>query len=284
MEQLLNIRNLTAADLEDIDPVLMAAYGRTSSFKSELQLCLTLQPDGWLIAEWDGTPVGMIGAVDYGAFAYVGLLAVHPNFQGRRIGRVLMERILAWLDKHGCHNAVLDASEAGRLLYTKLDFVEEEKSLVLQQETAAQHLCSYKFVSELRSTDLAAVANLDTPLFGADRQAVFTAFLNEFPDRAFVARNQGGQLVGYLFAQPQKLGPWAASTLEVAEALLVTALRLSFNGAPFVLVPDSNRAATALLYCYGFNKQRSLSHMRRGSSLVPSRRDLLYGMASFALG
>jgi len=170
VEQLLNIRNLTAADLEDIDPVLMAAYGRTSSFKSELQLCLTLQPDGWLIAEWDGTPVGMVGAVDYGAFAYVGLLAVHPNFQGRRIGRVLMERILAWVDEHGCHNAVLDASEAGRLLYTKLGFVEEEKSLVLQQETTAQHLCSYKFVSELRSTDLVAVANLDTPLFGADRQ------------------------------------------------------------------------------------------------------------------
>lgn len=281
---ILNIRNLTAADLEDIDRVLMAAYGRASSFKSELQLCLALQPDGWLIAECDGAPVGMVGAVDYGAFAYVGLLGVHPTFQRRRIGLALMERILAWLDEHGCPNAVLDATEAGRPLYTSLGFVEEEKSLVLQQDTTAQLLCSCELVSELRSTDLAELVAFDTPLFGADRQAVFAAFLNEFPDRAFVARNQVGQIVGYLFAQPQKFGPWAASTLEASEALLATALRLSFNGVPHVLVPSSNRSATALLCRYGFNKQRSLSHMHRGGSLVPSRRDMLYGMASFALG
>ncbi len=278
-----NIRNLTAVDLEDIDRVLMAAFGKTSSFKSELQLCLTLQPDGWLVAECDGTPVGMVGAVDYGTFAYVGLLGVHPTFQRRRIGLALMERILAWLDEHGCPKAVLDATDAGRLLYTSLGFVEEEKSLVLQQDTTAQLLCSYKFVSELRSTDFPELVAFDTPLFGADRQAVFAAFLNKFPDRAFVARNRVGQIVGYLFAQPQKFGPWAASTLEVSEALLATALRLSFNGLPHVLVPSSNRAATTLLYRYGFKKQRSLSHMHRGSSLA-SRRDMLYGMASFALG
>lgn len=280
----LTIRSLTAADVENIDPVLMAAYGKASSFKVELERNLALQPDGWLIAECDGAAVGMVGAVDYGAIAYVGLLGVHPNYQRRRIGLALMERILAWLDERGCPNAVLDATEAGAPLYAKLGFVEEEKTLILRQDTAVQRSHSSELVSELRSSDLPAVAAFDTPLFGANRQAVFATFLKEFPERAFVARNSSGQIVGYLFAQQQKLGPWAASTSEAAEALLSRALQLPFNDVPSVLVPSSNQAATGLLKCYGFTEQRAIGHMRRGGSVIPGQRTMLYGMASFALG
>lgn len=279
-----NIRNLTAADLEDIDPILMTAYGRPFSFKSELQLYLALQPDGWLIVECDGVAVGMVGAVDYGALAYIGLLCVHPDYQRRRIGQALMERILVWLDDRGCPHAVMNATEAGAPLYTKLGFVEQEKSLVLQQETAVQHLSSCELVSKLRSTDLIALAAFDTPLFGADRHAVFAAFLKELPERAFIARDPTGQIIGYLFAQPQRLGPWAATTLKAAEALLVKVLQLSFDNTPFVLVPGSNQTASDLLKRYGFIEKRSLSHMHRGRSTVPGQRIMLYGMANFALG
>ena len=279
-----NIRKLTAADVEDIDPVLMVAYSRPSSFKSELQLYLELQPDGWLIAECDGVPVGMVGAVDYGTFAYVGLLGVHPAFQRRGIGQLLMERIIVWLDDRNSPNVVLEATEVGVPLYTKLGFAQEEKSLLLKQDSAVQYIGSFQCVSELRSIDLSDLVTFDTPIFGASRKAVFAAFLKEFPNRAFVARNQTGQIVGYLFAQPQRLGPWAASTPKAAEALLATALKLSFDGTPFVLVSGSNLTATALLERYGFTEQRSLSHMRRGGSAVPDQRFMLYGMTTFALG
>lgn len=281
---ILNIRNLTTADVEDIDPILMVAYGRPSSFKSELQIYLTLQPDGWLIAECDGIPVGMVGAVDYGTFAYIGLLCVHPAFQRRGIGQSLMERILARLDDRNSANAVLDATELGIPLYTKLGFVEEEKSFVLQQNSTLQHLDSCESVRKLCSTDLVALAAFDTPIFGGDRKAVFAAFLKAFPNRAFVTHDQTGEIIGYLFAQPQRLGPWAASTAEAAEALLATALQLAFDGTPFVFVPGSNQTATALLRRYGFTQQRSLSHRRRGRSAVPSQCFMLYGMASFAIG
>ena len=281
---ILNIRNLTTADLNNIDPVLRVAYGTASSFKSELQIYLQLQPDGWLIAECDGVPVGMVGAVDYGIFAYIGLLGVHPSFQRRGIGQSLMERILAWLDERGCLNAVLDATEVGTPLYSTLGFVEEEKSLVFSWNNAVQELSASESISELRSHDLTAVTAFDTPLFGANRQAVLTAFLNQFPGRAFLLRDSTGQIIGYLFAQLQKLGPWAATTPKAAAALLTTALQLSFNGTPRVLVPSSNRTAITLLQGYGFKEERSLSHMRRGRSAVLGKRTMLYGMASFALG
>jgi ribosomal protein S18 acetylase RimI-like enzyme len=281
---ILNIRNLTTADFNNIDPVLRAAYGTPSSFQSELQIYLQLQPDGWLIAECDGVPVGMVGAVDYGTFAYIGLLSVHPSFQRRGIGQSLMERILAWLDERGSPNAVLDATELGTPLYTKLGFVEDEKSLVFIWNSGMQELSASESVSELRSDDLAAVTAFDTPLFGANRQAVLTAFLNQFPHRAFLVRDSTGQIIGYLFAQLQKLGPWVATTPTAAAALLTTALQLSFNGTPRVLVPSLNRAAITLLQGYGFKEERSLSHMRRGRSALLGKRTMLYGMASFALG
>lgn len=280
----LNIRHLTVADIEAINPVHMAAYGTTSSFKSELELLLALQPDGWLIAEYDGVPVGMVGAVKYGTFAYIGLLGVHPAFQSRRIGRTLMERILAWLEEQSCSIAVLDATPAGVPLYTKLGFVEEEKSLLLRQDTPEHNLKTFDFVSELRVTDLAEIVAFDTPLFGCDRQTVLTTFFNTSPSSAYIVRNPAQQIVGYIFAQPQKFGPWAANTLEVAEALLSKALQLPFINAPRVLVPGSNSTAIELLKRYGFSEQRSLSHMYRGKSPVIRQRCKQYGMASFALG
>lgn len=282
---MLNIRNLTTADIAKIDSVLMAAFGRTSSFQSQLQLCLGLQPDGWLIAESAGTPVGIVGAVDYGAFAYIGLMAVHPAFQGRGIGLMLMQRLLAWLEERGCASAMLDATEAGASLYAKLGFVEEEKSLVFQRTAIAPlHLNPSSCVNALQPSDLAALAAFDTPIFGANRQPVFAAFLRKFPGRAFVVRDQAGQIVGYLFAQSQNLGPWAANTLEAASSLIAAVWQLPFDSLPGVLVPGGNLTARELLLRYGFKEKRRLSHMRRGGSGALGCRTLLYGMANFALG
>jgi hypothetical protein len=47
-----------------------------------------LQPDGWFVAELDGQWL-MVGTVDYGEFAYIGLMAVHQRCSARGIGRAL---------------------------------------------------------------------------------------------------------------------------------------------------------------------------------------------------
>src|SRR5690348_3176989 len=95
------IRALTAADIPAADAIGMAAYGRESR-SAELARLLRLQPDGWLLAEVEGEPAGMVGATDFGPFAYVGQMGVLPTFQRRGIARALMERLLAWIDERGC--------------------------------------------------------------------------------------------------------------------------------------------------------------------------------------
>ena len=49
----ISIHTLTAADLDRADAIQQAAYGGGSR-KDRLQLYLSLQPDGWLLATLDG--------------------------------------------------------------------------------------------------------------------------------------------------------------------------------------------------------------------------------------
>ncbi len=280
----LTIRNLTEADINSIDSVLMAAFRTPTSFKSELQRCLRLQPDGWLIAERDGSPVGMVGAVDYGGVAYIGLMGVDPAAHRQGIGQALLNRLLLWLDSRNCPLALLDATEFGAPLYAKFGFVEDEKTLVFKQHDVERRMGSLKQLSVMQPTELDALSAFDTPIFGVERQKVFAAFLQEIPNRAFIIRDEAAQISGYLFAQSRNLGPWAAKTPEVAETLLTAALSLPFNDTPHVLVPGSNQSARELLMRYGFKEQRVLSHMRRGGSASPGYRAMLYGMASLAIG
>jgi GNAT superfamily N-acetyltransferase len=281
-----SIRPLTEADFPAADDILRAAFGAPHSFKADLQRCMALQPDGWLFATYAGSPAGMVGAVDYGDFAYVGLMAVHPALQSRGIGRALLQRLLAWLDARGTPAALLDATEAGRPLYASLGFVEQDQTCVFEQQEQEPFAGYTDRVRPLQPQDIRSLVEFDTPIFGTAREAVFRTFLaTEGPERFFVVEDeQGGQVSGYLCAQSQRIGPWAARRPEDAEALLQRALSLPYAEVPRVLAPQSNRAAADLLERHGFQLVRAIRHMQRGGSRHPGHRELLYGQASFAIG
>ena len=132
--------------------------------------------------------------------------------------------------------------------------------------------------------DVRALSDFDTPLFGADRARVFRALLAELPGRALGIYDATGRLSSYLFAQARRLGPWVAVQQEGAEGLLRAALSLPYATPPMVLVPESNTAAAELLKRNGFQTTRFTRHMRRGGAHHPIQRELVYGLASFALG
>jgi len=102
------VRQLRISDVEQVDQILMAAF-QESSFKDELKLYLKLQPDGWLVAQEDQTILGMVGAVHYSSVAHVGLMAVHPVFQGQGVGSILLESLLDQLEYQRCSIIRLEA-------------------------------------------------------------------------------------------------------------------------------------------------------------------------------
>jgi predicted N-acetyltransferase YhbS len=311
-----SIRRLEEADIPTVDVVLRAAFARPTSFAAHVRLTRAIQPDGLLVAEDRGEIVGSVGAVDYGSLAYVGLMAVAPAWQGRGIGRRLMERLLGWLDERGCPTVLLDATDRGARLYEALGFVDAGEALVFERDqwsaAAATEWEAYQLrcdkagsrggefclaiaggtrletvARQARRDELDAIAAFDAPAFGADRRRLLAALWREHWRRCLVVREGSGELTGYLLAREPVLGPWLAATPQAAELLLTLALcmpyDLPYSSAPLVMVPRSHQRACELLVRRGFSQRRRLRHMRRG---VPARGmpERLFGQSSFAHG
>jgi len=280
----LSFRICTEADLAAADDILVAAYQFKGSRKKLLRHYLSLQLDGWWLALVDGNPVGFGGAVYYGAFSSVGMLSVYPSWQRRGIGEALTKQILAWCEERGCPTMILEAEEEAVSLYARLGFVEEDTTPQMLLDEPRLDMQASPGVEIMQAKDIPELAAFDTPYFGAERTKVLFSHLRENPGRAFVTRNDMGQITGYLFAQPRMLGPWVASTASDAEKLLVQALSLPFENGPSVSIPAMNEEGLQLLRGYHFS-QRSFDHyMRRGAPLQSGQRAMIYAQASPALG
>jgi GNAT superfamily N-acetyltransferase len=292
-----SIHLLMSDELDATDEVVIAAYNLRQSRKNTLQRYLALQPDGAFVAQQDGTIVGFGAAKKYNSFAYIGLMAVHPAVQKQGIGHRLLEHILSWLDASGCPTVLLDATPAGAALYKHYDFVEDDTTVVLQQDREPLHNAderdgvagrSDKSGSSesmvLRGEELPGLFLFDAPSFGSERATVLASYWADDSQRVLVTHNSEEQITGYLIAQSSVLGPWVADTVEDAERLLVYALTLPFKNKPGVFVSAHNLHALRLLDRYGFTQRRALSHMRRGEKMRRGRHTTLYGQGSLGLG
>lgn len=294
---MLHIRTLTDADLATADTIFCAAFHTQGSSMQSLRQNLLLQPDGWFLALQDERPVGLIGCINYGPFAYVGSLAVLPALQRQGIGQLLLEHLLHWLEQQGCTTALLDATPEGARLYERCGFVDDDSALHWSYPQApAQsavdeilpnallHSDEQRHVEILQQEDIADLTAFDARYFGAGRAAVFSLLRMQYPDRSLVLRDAEGWIRGYLFAQQSILGPWVAESTEDARLLQAHALQLPFDGHPAVFTPGSNHQSIALLESTGFIRKRSLRHMRRGAAFSLRQPEHLYALASFALG
>lgn len=275
----ITIRQLRIQDSDAVDPLLRAAYAVSFSRSAEVRRNLAIQPDGWLLAEEADTPVGMVGVTNYGAFAYVGLMAVDPRMQRRGIGQLLMEAVIS----RNYPTLRLDATSVGAPLYRRVGFVDDGEAAMFEQPDLVATVVHPR-VRRMQPADMPAVIALDTPIFGANRSRVLLQLFSELPERAFVLHDVGDQLRGFLFVQSATLGPWIATTPLHAEALLTTALALLPIERPRVLVQVGQPHVEAILARYGFVKQRTLVHMRRGDGKREGQLDQRYSQTSFALG
>ena len=287
------MRPITLASVSIADPILIQAYNSGHSFQAELEYYLRLQPDGWFFVMDDETPVGVGGVMNYGAFAYIGLIAVSPTMQRRGVGRLLMEYLLDWLTERGCSSARLVATNSGASLYSKLGFIQDDVTVAYRLDDLAQLAMLRKKITKagkerilmLRAEDLEELVAFDTPIFGGSRRTVLASYLEAFPERCFITRaKRSGRITGYIVAQQDALGPWIAQTPVEGEALLLHALALPFEQAPAVRTHTSHTAAVHILTKYGFSERRIFKHMYHGSKEPLQQKDQLYALASSALG
>jgi GNAT superfamily N-acetyltransferase len=280
----LQISCMQVNEIPYADAIISAAFEAPEDRRLEISRILEIQPDGFFIASLDGEPVGTVCGIDYGLFAYVGMMCISPEMQGQGIGRALLEHLLEWMERRACPLAMLDATPRGELLYRKLGFIECDRSRLFRRVESRSFKANANEVEFFKSAMIADVVSFDRPIFGADRTRIFETYLADYPRRAFVSRDVAGAIDGYLLARDRHIGPWVAVSSGVAGGLLAAALSLSFDGDVIVNVPGANTGAETLLLEAGFRLQRDLAHMRRGAASLKEARALVYGQTSFAVG
>ena len=280
----ISIRVLSPDDLDIADGIVTSAFGFTESRAREIRRYFTLEPNRWFLATYRNQPAGVVGATNYGPFTYLGMMTVCQELQRKGIGQAMLQHMLDWTESQGISFLRLDASEAGFPLYIRFGFEALDQALMFRHPDFSPLPDYPKQVQPLRFQDIQALADFDSPIFGANRAGLFHALLTDFPDRGFAVYKTSGGTAGYLFAQTQRLGPWAARLPRDAEALLQAAMTLTYQGVPLAIAPETNTAASDLLDRYGFRQVLTNRHMQRGLSIIPGQRTAIYGQTSFAVG
>jgi predicted N-acetyltransferase YhbS len=278
------IRALQADDFPAADDVLRAAFHANVSFVPRLRRYLALQPDGWLVADDEGQVVGTVGAIEYGAFAYIGLMAVRPDRQGQRLGRKLMDALLAQLEERGKTCTVLDASPAGAPLYERSGFVDVGLSHEFLRDDGSDPVEVPTGVNVASAADVDDIVGLDGTFLGAPRERLWRWLFATHPARILAARDADGVLAGYLCAQDPLLGPFGARDPGIATALIAAALQTLGHRNVRLQVPEENAEGRAMLAQTGFRETRTLRHMRRGPCPALTGWRSIYGKGSYCLG
>jgi ribosomal protein S18 acetylase RimI-like enzyme len=200
------------------------------------------------------------------------MVLVAPAERNRGIGTQLLREGLAILRNESCCR--LDATPAGRPLYTKHSFLEQYSFSRMSGVIEADNFKAVSPASArpMRPSDLGEIADWDFKVFGADRSELLLDLFNRAPEYAHVVERNGrirGYLLGRFGFLYDQLGPIIAENEADARSLVAGCLR-SHGGKRFAI--DVSRVAppwVEWLSSNGFAEERLLFRMYRGENRCP---------------
>ncbi len=241
-------------------------------------------PEGFLLAEWDGEPVGMISAVRYGSsFGFIGFYIVRPAFRGRGHGLALWQAGMARL---AGRLVGLDGVVAQQANYCKSGFVLAYNN-VRMQGVAHVKGAAHPDVVALDAVGIDPLLRYDALLFPAGREAFLRRWVRQTGSTA-LGLVRAGYLKGYGVVRPcqvgYKVGPLFADDALVAHDLLNALMHHVPRGEPVQLDMVANHtAARELAHTWQMAPVFETARMYTGAApeLDLSRQ---FGITSFELG
>lgn len=237
------------------------------------EIFLMLDPQGNRVCvQDDGNVIGTVTTIRYGHhFAWIGMVLVDPAHQRKGIGLRLLEQAGQLLKNENC--VKLDATPAGRQVYTNLDFEDEyELSRMFASPFHMQHVISSPAATALTAESLESVRSFDLEIFGADRMALLSWMLDGAPELAFKV-GERDHLKGFCFGRSgyryAHIGPVVANNVEVAKDLVSAALKHCGNKPVILDVSHHNDSWRGWLESVGFSALRPFIRMYRGDNLCP---------------
>lgn len=188
----------------------------TSETEEEFQGFYAHAPQGCLVAELEGRPVGMGVATPYQQLGFLGQIIVAKGSRGTGVGGHMVAALLAHLRGQGVSSVFLDATQAGAPLYERHGFRKLQPSL---RFSGTLHGAAWNGMRRMMPTDLEQVCALDRQFWGADRRFFLRRRLQLHPTLCHVLE-RNGVVAGYVMARPRAgrlwVGPWVVRP-DVAE-------------------------------------------------------------------
>jgi Acetyltransferase (GNAT) domain len=171
-------------------------------------------------------------------------------------------------------------------LYRSLGFEEVTPRTVYRLEEEPRRLrvperVDGHRVGTLTFGDLPELYGVDHWSYGADRSALLFATLRLHPGRGLVARDSSGRIKGYLIRSARgratRIGPFLASTPQVAHLLLARALEATRGTPVQIIVPGPAECqAHPLLQEFGFEGKEDRMRMELGEKTATCRTGLVH--------
>ena len=237
-------------------------------------------PDAVWVADAAGEVVGVAAVAIWGRHWYLHSLFVLPAWQGRGLGRALLERAHAVGRAAGCDVFSLHASDDPRALtrYLALGLVPQPPTVDFHAEAAGLRFPDPPRDDDLEShplrpddpAALATLGDLDRTVRGVHRPELHARLLADGATGALLTRRDSGTPAGYFLVSADdragRIGPAAALDearfATVLTRALAAARALARPGLPWrASVPGQNRAAVAPLLTAGFRPRRLSAYL-----------------------
>jgi len=241
-------------------------------------------PDGYWIAEEDGTMAAALSLVRYGeTYAFLGFYLAHPDYRGQGIGLTLWQRALAEV---GGRTVGLDGVVAQQDNYRKSGFAYAHANFRYGGEVQCTEPPGTELVS-VSPVLVPMLADYDARFNPARRDAFLREWLKAMETRESFALLRNSEVVGYgtirACREGHKIGPLFADSETNADLIFRKLVTSVGGGQVYLDIPEPNAAARALCDRYNLKPVFETARMYRGP--VP---DLplgqIYGITTFELG
>jgi len=264
MTSSVHIRSMTAADLP-FAVQRIAEVGWLIEDRANLDGYFIHDPQGCLLAEVEGKPVGICTATSYGKSGFIGKLIVSPEARGQGVGAALLNYGVDILRRRGADTVYLDGVFKAAPMYERNGFRKLCRSLRFNGKLAGRE---HGDVRPMLRADLPAVCALDQPLFGGDRSFFLARRFSLYPDMCYVLVESGaisGYIVGRRGEGWQAAGPWVTAETVKEPVKLLEGFAYHLGDLPFGIgVLEANAAAMTLVRSLGFQERDYLWRMANG--------------------
>jgi GNAT superfamily N-acetyltransferase len=285
------VRQMNDADLDRI--LQLRSVVRWSADPSAFDLLRGVRGARWAVADTpDGDLAGMVGAVPLGDVGILCHLAVHDGHRGFGLGAMLSSWAVTYLKSRGAKTVRLYSTEKAEGLYHSLGFRKVAPRTVYRLEEESRHIRVPRQVDDHRVEtltfgDLPELYGVDLWSYGANRSALILTTLRLHPGQGLVARDATGRIKGYLIrssmGRATRIGPFLASTPDVARLLLAAALQATGGALAQVTAPGPiDYHSHSLLQEFGFHGTQDRTRMELGEVKTTCREGLIhYGTTAY---